>query len=287
MGCEVRIVSQRKKCITAITDTMVFPIFLPSIFFRTPGFTKEYPIVVLMKRAVIIPFSTCSATNYQLLSTLPFLWRASFRFCEFELCQADRTRIQRLTRSCGFMKVLRFSVRAPDNRAPDTDNFEEGDKEKPPFPLWPIKLFLAYGFVLFSYKLLPQMSDSMVSSGFKLCQSSRDSSFTLVGLQRIRAHLNSKELCQKMFEHASFNSNSVGFAEVLCRSLNSSDQEIRAEALALAEKVLELWPDSAQHLNKIDFEQKMNSAKESHVSGETLEDTKNRIDRLAALLKKM
>ena len=92
-------------------------------------------------------------------------------------------------------------------------------------------------------------------------------------------------MCQKLFEFKDPKPNSFSFADVLSRSLSSSDQEIRAEALALIEKVLELWPDSAEHLNQVGIAAKLNLAKASHVSGETLQDTHGRLDRLSAILK--
>ena len=184
---------------------------------------------------------------------------------------------------CAGRRTLASQSRGDEDVSKST---EEGSK-RPNFPLWPLKLFLAYGVLVFSYKLLPLMSDSMVNSGFKLCQISKDSSFALSGLQRVRSHLDRKELCQQLFEFSDpANPERPALAEVLYRSIRSSNPAIQAEALALIEKVLDIWPASAEHLKNANIVAELVSANESTLSGETVQDTQKRIEKILNVLNK-
>ena len=73
-------------------------------------------------------------------------------------------------------------------------------------------------------------------------------------------------------------------AEILLRSIRSSNQEIQAESLALMEKVLEIWPVSADHLNHVNIASELLLAKESTLSGETVQDTRRRLEKILSLL---
>ena len=184
---------------------------------------------------------------------------------------------------CATRKARTLSLKASE--IVGSGNISDEEKARPDFPLWPVKLFLASGFLVFGYKLLPLMYDSMVFSGFRLCQFSRDSIFYLSGLKRMRSYLNQKELCKQLFEYSDpAYPDRPALAEILLRSIRSSNQEIQAESLALMEKVLEIWPESADHLNHVNIASELLLAKESTLSGETVQDTRRRLEKILSLL---
>jgi hypothetical protein len=183
--------------------------------------------------------------------------------------------------TAGRISSLSTSSKNPDR---NTDQAEDtGEEENSTLMLWPVKIFLLYGFLVLSYKLLPLMSDTLVFSGLKLCQVETDSPFHLAGLQRVRFYLQSQEVCKKLFPNN--NAESPNLADVLSRSLTARDQGVQDEALALIEKVIDIWPDSVDHLNQAGIATILDSRKEVKLDGER-DETQQRIIRILAALKK-
>jgi hypothetical protein len=150
--------------------------------------------------------------------------------------------------------------------------------------LWPVKIFLVYGFFLLTYKLFPLMSESIVISGLRMCQIESDTSYLLVGLQRVRFYLQGQELCKKLF----LSNNNEGFdlAGVLSRSLTAKDRDVQAEALALLEKVIDIWPESVDHLNKAGIAVILNTKSALKHDREGGDEAQLKIVRILAALEK-
>jgi hypothetical protein len=165
----------------------------------------------------------------------------------------------------------------------NTDKPEDTEEANRNLMLWPVKIFLVYGFLLLTFKLLPLMSDSIVISGLKLCQSETDSSFHLVGLQRIGFYMQSQQVCKILFPGN--NKENLNLADVLSKSLISRDQAIQDEALTLIEKVIDIWPESVDHLNKAGIAAILDNKRGLKLDGESAE-TQQKVIRILAALNK-
>ena len=182
--------------------------------------------------------------------------------------------------TAGQISSMSISSKGTESNTEKTEDIgkEEGNSN---LMLWPVKVFLVYGFLVLSYKLWPQMSDSIVISGLKLCQRETDSSFHLIGLQRVRFYLHSQEVCKKLFP--SDNNTDLNLADVLSRSLSCIDQAVQDEALALIEKVIDIWPESIDHLKKAGIAAILDNRKGLKLDGERDEIQQKVVRILAAL----